>query len=267
MEFLPLGAILPLGGLECVITHAECAGVSGPGYYAAGPRPDVQDVPVKPQPSFMSRGMRRRGQVIFRRDGRAGVSGAAEWVFWRWRAGCGRDLAGRARIVRRGRGRWVAARRRRSMMAWSGALRARRCRALRTAGGRDWPSACARRRAAVRTGPVPRRRSAGAMRRTGRACRSPTGLLRPAGRLRPRSRGGVCPRPLRGTRPWPCRAGLDLLAGELRRDGRGSQRGSSAAGSPSSRRAHSRSSAEGTYSSPSSPARSWRSASASWPSA
>src|ERR1035441_79172 len=44
------------------------------------------------------------------------------------------------------------------------------------------------------------------MRRTGQACRSPTGLLRPAGHLPPRIRGGVCPRPLRGTRPWPCRA-------------------------------------------------------------
>ena len=27
--------------------HAECAGVSGPGYYAAGPLLDVQDVPRK----------------------------------------------------------------------------------------------------------------------------------------------------------------------------------------------------------------------------
>jgi hypothetical protein len=27
--------------------HAECTGVSGPGYYAAGPRLDVQDVPRK----------------------------------------------------------------------------------------------------------------------------------------------------------------------------------------------------------------------------
>ena len=34
--------------------HAECAGVSGPGYYAAGPRLDVQDVPAKLQPSCTS---------------------------------------------------------------------------------------------------------------------------------------------------------------------------------------------------------------------
>jgi hypothetical protein len=27
--------------------HAECPGESGSGYYAAGPRPDVQDVPVE----------------------------------------------------------------------------------------------------------------------------------------------------------------------------------------------------------------------------
>ncbi len=31
----------PLGGRECAIVHAECAGVSGLGYYAAGPGPDV----------------------------------------------------------------------------------------------------------------------------------------------------------------------------------------------------------------------------------
>src|ERR1017187_5076218 len=44
------------------------------------------------------------------------------------------------------------------------------------------------------------------MHRTGQACRSPTGLLRPAGHLPPHIRGGGCPRPLKGTRPWPCRA-------------------------------------------------------------
>src|ERR1039457_4916158 len=44
------------------------------------------------------------------------------------------------------------------------------------------------------------------MRRTGQACRSPTGLLRSAGHLPPRIRGGVCPGPLRGTRPSSCRA-------------------------------------------------------------
>ena len=31
--------------------HAECAGVSGPGYYATGPRLDVPDVSAKLQPS------------------------------------------------------------------------------------------------------------------------------------------------------------------------------------------------------------------------
>ena len=36
--------------------HAECAGVSGPGYYAAGPQLDVQDVPAKLQPSHTSCG-------------------------------------------------------------------------------------------------------------------------------------------------------------------------------------------------------------------
>jgi len=47
----------------------------------------------------------------------------------------------------------------------------------------------------------------------------------------------------RGTRPWDLAAQRrDLLAGQLCRDGRDSQCGSSAAGSRSSRRAHSRSS-------------------------
>ena len=54
MEFLPLGAIRPLERAACAITHAECAGVSGPGYYATGPQRDVRDVPVKMQSSFAS---------------------------------------------------------------------------------------------------------------------------------------------------------------------------------------------------------------------
>src|SRR5262249_49800460 len=41
IEVLPLGAIRPLEQVACVITHAECAGVSGPRYYAAGPGADV----------------------------------------------------------------------------------------------------------------------------------------------------------------------------------------------------------------------------------
>ena len=52
MECLPLGAIRALGGLECAIVHAECAGVSGPGYYVAGPQPDVQDVFAEVEPSW-----------------------------------------------------------------------------------------------------------------------------------------------------------------------------------------------------------------------
>ena len=145
------------------------------------------------------------------RDGRAGLAPPTR--------GCpgGRHAAEISQAAlesfERGRGRWVAALRHRSMMAWSEGPRARRCRVLRIAGGKDWPSACARRRAAARTGPVPRRQSADAMRRTGLACRSPTGLLRPAGHLQPRIRGGVCPRPLRGTRPWPCRAGTRSAGG------------------------------------------------------
>src|SRR5689334_18074063 len=38
---LPLGAIRPLERAACAITHAECAGVSGPGYYATGLVEDV----------------------------------------------------------------------------------------------------------------------------------------------------------------------------------------------------------------------------------
>lgn len=33
--------------------HAECVGVSGPGYYVAGPRRDVQDVSANAQPSHL----------------------------------------------------------------------------------------------------------------------------------------------------------------------------------------------------------------------
>jgi hypothetical protein len=54
MEVPPLSAMRAPWVLEWAIMHAECAGVSGPGYYAAGRRPDVQDVPAKLQPSYMS---------------------------------------------------------------------------------------------------------------------------------------------------------------------------------------------------------------------
>ena len=63
MEFLPLGAIRPLERAACAITYAECAGVSGPGYYAAGRRSDVQDVPVRGQSSY------KAGHVAFYRQG------------------------------------------------------------------------------------------------------------------------------------------------------------------------------------------------------
>jgi len=43
--------------LKWAIMHAECAGVSGPGYYAAGPQRDVRDVSVKMQSSFAFRGL------------------------------------------------------------------------------------------------------------------------------------------------------------------------------------------------------------------
>jgi hypothetical protein len=39
------------GGREYVAMHAGCPGESGPGHYAAGHRPDVQDVPAGVQPS------------------------------------------------------------------------------------------------------------------------------------------------------------------------------------------------------------------------
>ena len=49
------------------------------------------------------------------------------------------------------------ARRSHSMAAWCGAPLARRCPALHTTAGRGWLCACARRRAAGRTYPVPRK--------------------------------------------------------------------------------------------------------------
>ena len=55
MELLPLGAIARLlGGLQRGIMQEECAGLSGPGYYATEPHRDVRDVPVRTQPSFAS---------------------------------------------------------------------------------------------------------------------------------------------------------------------------------------------------------------------
>jgi len=71
------------------------------------------------------------------RDGTSGVNDVGERALWHRRAEHGRGLAGRARIVRRGRGRWLAALPHRSMVAWSGAPQARRCRVLRKAGGKD----------------------------------------------------------------------------------------------------------------------------------
>ena len=59
----------------------------------------------------------------------------------------------------------------------------------------------------------------------------------------------------------------DLLVRQPGGNGRNRQRLSPAERPSSSRRAQARSSAEGTYSSPSSPVRNWRSASVSWPSA
>jgi hypothetical protein len=52
----PLGAIASLRGLERAIVHAECAEASGQGYYAAGLRLDVPDVPTKLEPSGTSCG-------------------------------------------------------------------------------------------------------------------------------------------------------------------------------------------------------------------
>jgi hypothetical protein len=43
----------PWVGWNGQIVHAERAGMLGHGYYAAGPRLDVQDVPAKLQPSYM----------------------------------------------------------------------------------------------------------------------------------------------------------------------------------------------------------------------
>jgi hypothetical protein len=52
MEVPPLSAMRAPWVLEWAIMHAECAEVLGPGYYAAGPLLDVQDVPAKSQASF-----------------------------------------------------------------------------------------------------------------------------------------------------------------------------------------------------------------------
>ena len=74
MEFLPLGAIRPLSlsGAGCAITHAECTGVSGPGYYAAGPRLDVQDVPRQVAAVLYVLRARPSGHMTFRVMGERG---------------------------------------------------------------------------------------------------------------------------------------------------------------------------------------------------
>ena len=41
MEVPPLSAMRALWVREWAIMHAECAGVSGPGYYVPGPEADV----------------------------------------------------------------------------------------------------------------------------------------------------------------------------------------------------------------------------------
>src|ERR1022692_1707046 len=97
---------------------------------------------------------RARAELAVRKSG---VSCVGERMPWRRRAARGQDLAGRVRIARGCRGRSAAVLRHRSTMAWYEVPWARQCRALRTAGDKDWPSACARPQAAARTGPVPRR--------------------------------------------------------------------------------------------------------------
>ena len=57
MEVPPLSAMRASWVLEWAIMHAECAGVSGPGYYAAGPHLDVQDVRARSQASFRPTGV------------------------------------------------------------------------------------------------------------------------------------------------------------------------------------------------------------------
>jgi hypothetical protein len=51
---LPLSAMRALELLEWAVMLAECAAVSGPGYYAAGQQSDVQDVSPKLQSSRTS---------------------------------------------------------------------------------------------------------------------------------------------------------------------------------------------------------------------
>jgi hypothetical protein len=123
-------------------------------------------------------------------------SGAVCCEPWAWRATRGRDLAGRARNAPRRGDRWAVARRSHSMAAWCGAPLARRCPALYTVAGRGWLCACARRRAAGRTYPVPRKQSGDATRRRDPACKRPRALLLPAVHPRPRIRADVCPRRL-----------------------------------------------------------------------
>ena len=152
--------------------------------------------------------------ATIRRDGATGslwrllarFSGAVCCEPWAWRAARGRDLAGRARNALRRGGRWAVARRSHSMAAWCGAPLARRCPALHTTAGRGWLCACARRRAAGRTYPVPRKRSGDATRRRDPACKRPRALPLPAVHPRPRTPAGVCPRRLTGAPPWLCRA-------------------------------------------------------------
>jgi len=62
MEVPPLSAMRASWMLKWAIMHAECAGMSGPGYYAAGPLLDVQDVPAKSQASFRSVGVTGLGE-------------------------------------------------------------------------------------------------------------------------------------------------------------------------------------------------------------
>ena len=57
MEVPSLSAMRAPWVLKWAIMHAECAGVSGPGYYAAGPQRDVRDVSLKMQSSFAFRGL------------------------------------------------------------------------------------------------------------------------------------------------------------------------------------------------------------------
>lgn len=86
-----------------------------------------------------------------------------------------------------------------------------------------------------------------------------------SGRRPLRNRGGVCPRRPGPARLWVCPGVRRSRRGEPGRNGRDCQLASCVLSSPSSRRARSRSSSDGAYSSASSPARNWRRASDSWP--